>query len=141
LVRRSCVRDGPYNFRGCDITQEIRIVCNNGQMTAHDSCIIVPPSGVTTVAEFPAGWQAWSQKTGYITPPTPYFAALVPYSQTAGVGSLLVIGNSGWLADEGSPMPAPGLAPYSSNLQFALNCIGYMGASATQSKRAGQAAG
>jgi hypothetical protein len=103
-----------------------------GQRMAHDSCIIVPPSGVTTVAEFPTGQQAWSRKTGYIAPPTPYFAVLVPYSQKTGAGSLPVVGNSGWPADEGSPMPAPGLAPYSSNLQFALNCISYMVASATQ---------
>jgi len=100
---------------------------NAPTMMAHDSCIMVPPSGVTvtTIAVFPPGWQAWSQKSGYIDPPHPYFALLVPYNSSGG-GKLLLIGNSGWLGDEGSPNPAQGLAPYRNNLQFALNCIGYL---------------
>ena len=44
-----------------------------------------------------------------------------------GVGSLQVIGNSGWVADYGSPNPACGLVSSASNLRFALNCIGYLG--------------
>jgi len=100
---------------------------NAPTIAAHDSCIIVPQKGVsvTTIAEFPAGWQAWSQATGYIAPPTKYFAVLAPYS-AKGAGQLLLIGNSGWLGDEGSPNPAQGLAPHQSNLQFVLNCIGYL---------------
>ncbi len=103
-------------------------------MMAHDSCIISPATGVPiqAIAVFPSGWTAYDHKTQkYVTPPTPYFALLAPYTQNGapvkGAGSLLVIGNSGWLADYGSPMPAPGLAPFESNLLFALNCIGYLG--------------
>jgi len=100
---------------------------NAPTIAAHDSCIIVPSKGVsvTTICEFPAGWQAWSQATGYIDPPTKYFAVLAPYS-AKGAGRLLLVGNSGWLGDEGSPKPAQGLAPHQNNLQFALNCIGYV---------------
>jgi hypothetical protein len=108
---------------------------NVTNMCAHDSCIIVPPSGgvaVTTVAEFPSGVTAFNPANGTTgAPSTPYFAALVPYNQT-GSGALLVIGNSGWVGDEGSPWPAPGLIAYNNNLQFVLNCIGYLGGVSTQ---------
>jgi hypothetical protein len=50
----------------------------------------------------------------------------VPGTAT-GAGSLLVMGNSGWVGDYGAPNPACGLVPYESNLMFILNCIGYMG--------------
>jgi len=98
-------------------------------MTAHDACIISPNTGVSVqeIAVFPSTWQAYSSTTNKITPPpTPYFCVVVPYNAT-GAGSLLVIGNSGWVGDYGSPCPACGLAPQASNLQFVLNCIGYLG--------------
>lgn len=98
-------------------------------ITAHNSCIIVPanPDKCTPIVDFPSSWTAFSPESGQYSPPaTPYFALLVP-SSTAGGGSLLVMGNSGWVADYGSPEPACGLAPYESNLMFALNCIGYLG--------------
>jgi len=100
---------------------------NAPTMMAHDACIIVPPSGVTvtTIAVFPPDWKAWSKAKGTIDPPHPYFALLVPYN-AKDAGKLLLVGNSGWLGDEGSPKPAQGLAPHQHNLQFALNCIGYL---------------
>jgi len=103
---------------------------NVSYMCAHDSCLIVPPSNgatVATIAEFPSGATAFDPNTGTTTAPsTPYFAVLVPYNQQ-GAGSLLLIGNSGWVGDEGSPWPAPGLIAHKNNLQFVLNCIGSMG--------------
>ncbi|HEX6370329.1 MAG TPA: hypothetical protein VF006_15520 [Longimicrobium sp.] len=98
-------------------------------MTTHNSCIIVPsnPENCTPIVYFPASWSAFSPKSGqYSSPATPYFALLAPYSSAAG-GSMLVMGNSGWVADYGSPFPACGLVPYESNLMFVLNCIGYLG--------------
>ena len=104
-------------------------------MMAHDSCLIIPPSSTTfvSVIEFPSDWTAYDANTGikplppYNFPPPayPYFSMLVP--GTGGAGSLLVIGNSGWVADYGSPNPACGLISSASNLRFALNCIGYLG--------------
>lgn len=98
-------------------------------ITTHNSCIIVPadPKQCTPIVYFPSSWIAFSPASGQYSPPaTPYFALLVP-SSAAGGGSLLVMGNSGWVADYGSPNPACGLVPYESNLMFALNCIGYLG--------------
>ncbi len=96
-------------------------------MTAHNSCIIVPPANFTSIAEFPSGWTAYSSATNSKTPPpTPYFSVLVP-GAAAGAGQMLVIGNSGWVGDYGSPAPACGLIPLQNNLQFVLNCIGYLG--------------
>ena len=101
------------------------------KVMAHDSCVIVPPSTpFTSVIEFPADWTAYNPNTNpsppYPAPPYPYFSMLVP-GTGSGVGSLLVIGNSGWLADYGSPNPACGLVSSASDLRFALNCIGYLG--------------
>jgi hypothetical protein len=118
-----------YFVKGPSLVIDVRdpLKGNAPTITAHDSCIIVPQKGVsvTTIAEFPAGWKAWSQAKGSIDPPTKYFALLTRYD-AKGAGQLLLIGNSGWLADEGAPKPAQGLAPHQSNLQFALNCIGYL---------------
>jgi hypothetical protein len=36
------------------------------------------------------------------------------------IGQLLLIGNSGWLADEGAPKPAQGLAPHHTKATFSL---------------------
>jgi hypothetical protein len=98
-------------------------------MTAHNSCII-DPSGAesyTPIVSFPSSWTAYDPVTGkYSPPPTPHFALLVP-GPGAGAGSVIVMGNSGWIGDYGSPRPACGLAPYESNLMFTLNCIGYLG--------------
>jgi hypothetical protein len=104
---------------------------NVSSMCAHDSCLIAPLLGsgatITTIAEFPSNATAYNpDKNETASPSFPYFAALVPYNQQ-GAGSLLLIGNSGWVGDEGSPWPAPGLIAYNNNLQFALNCIGLMG--------------
>jgi hypothetical protein len=98
-------------------------------MTAHNSCIIDPadPESCTPIVRFPASWTAYDPRTRqYSSPSTPYFALLAP-GPAPGAGSLLVMGNSGWVADYGSPMPACGLVPYESNLMFVLNCIGYLG--------------
>lgn len=98
-------------------------------MTTHNSCIIDPadPDRCTAIVNFPAKWTAYDPVTNTYSPPsTPYFALLVP-GTASGAGSLLVMGNSGWVGDYGSPNPACGLAPYESNLMFILNCIGYMG--------------
>ncbi len=100
-------------------------------MTAHNSCIIIPPSApatFTSIVEFPSGWNAYCSKTNKITaPPTPYFSILVPYpGGAAGAGQMLVMGNSGWTGDYGSPSPACGQIPMQNNLMFVLNCIGYL---------------
>ncbi len=98
-------------------------------MTTHNSCIIDPENAgsYTPIVCFPSSWTAYSPQTGeYSAPLTPYFALLVPGS-TSGAGSMIVMGNSGWIGDYGSPRPACGLAPYESNLMFTLNCIGYLG--------------
>jgi hypothetical protein len=113
---------------------------NVSYMCAHDSCLIVPPSGgasITTIAEFPSNATAYNPVTRKRAPPSfPYFAVLVPYNPLVagvpynqlGAGSLLLIGNSGWVGDESSQWPAPGLIAYNNNLQFALNCLALMGA-------------
>lgn len=98
-------------------------------MTTHNSCVIDPKNAhsYTPIVCFPSSWTAYDPTTGkYSPPPTPYFALLVP-GRTPKAGSLLVMGNSGWIGDYGSPHPACGLAPHESNLMFALNCIGYLG--------------
>lgn len=98
-------------------------------ITTHNSCIIDPSSAAsfTPIVSFPASWTAYDPESrAYSPPPTPYFALLVP-GAAAGAGSLIVMGNSGWIGDYGSPQPACGLAPYESNLMFTLNCIGYLG--------------
>jgi hypothetical protein len=98
-------------------------------MTSHNSCIIDPSNArnYTPIVGFPSSWTAYNPQTGGYSPPlTPYFALLVP-GPTTGAGSLLVMGNSGWIGDYGSPNPACGLAPYESNLMFTLNSIGYLG--------------
>lgn len=98
-------------------------------ITTHNSCIIVPddPDACTPIAYFPPSWTAYDPRNRrYSAPQTPYFALLVPFPGSGG-GSMLVMGNSGWVADYGSPTPACGLAPFESNLMFVLNCIGYLG--------------
>ena len=70
----------------------------------------VPPStNFVSVIEFPSDWTAYDPNSNpsppYPQPPYPYFSILVPGTAPE-VGSLLVIGNSGWIADYGSPKPA-----------------------------------
>ena len=101
------------------------------KIMAHDSCLIVPPStNFVPVVEFPTGWTAYDPNTNpsppYPPPAYPYFSILIP-GPAPGVGSFLVIGNSGWVGDYGSPSPACGLISSASNLRFVLNCIGYLG--------------
>ena len=111
------------------------------KVMAHDSCLIVPPpTNFVSVIEFPSDWTAYDPNTNpsppYPPPPYPYFSMWVP-SAEPGVGSLLVIGNSGWVAAYGSQKPACGLVSSANNLRFALNCIGYLGG-LTQQPRPGQ---
>jgi hypothetical protein len=109
------------------LSNEVRIIAS------HDSCIIVPPTNSISIAKFPKdAWIAQYEGTKTNLPPQPLnkstnskhndFAVLVH----AGKGNVIVIGNSGMIADYGSPMPAPGLVTIHNNLMFFLNCVSYL---------------
>ena len=53
-------------------------------------------------------------------PASPYFSILVPVGQ----GNVIVVGNSGMFADDGTPSPSCGLVPMQNNLLFLLRCLG-----------------
>jgi len=121
---------------GSSENNEMAFISNQAQtIAAHDSCIIVPPTNYVSIAKFPVdATVAWYSGTNTPLPPTALtnapsdvsaytdFAILVH----AGKGSVIVVGNSGMIADYGSPWPAPGLIPYHGNLMFFLNCVSYL---------------
>ncbi|HMK90402.1 MAG TPA: hypothetical protein VK446_12330 [Methylocystis sp.] len=95
---------------------------------AHDSCLIQrtdPLIGDTaTVVAFPDDATAYNPANGTIvTPFPPYFGLEVSH----GAGKALVLGNSGWVGDEDTCQPAPGLIHQASNLQFVVNCLSVLG--------------
>jgi hypothetical protein len=114
--------------------QELEFISNQAPtIGAHDSCIIVPPSDYISIAKFPSNAiVAEYQASNTIVSPTALsnstvnnytdFAILVH----AGRGSVIVVGNSGMIADYGSPIPSFGLIPMQSNLMFFLNCVSYL---------------
>ncbi|MFL5386696.1 MAG: hypothetical protein ACJ8GN_29715 [Longimicrobiaceae bacterium] len=88
-------------------------------VTAHDGCgISFPdpsPSGTTyaPLVSFPANANA---------PSGQYFAAIAKYHN----GKVVVVANSGWVGDVGNNNPWAGIAPYGSNLLFALNAFAWL---------------
>ena len=51
-----------------------------------------------------------------------HFAILVPY----GSGKVIIVGNSGCMADYGSIGQSTGLVSMENNLMFFLNCVSYL---------------
>jgi hypothetical protein len=114
--------------------QELKFLSNEVRTIAsHDSCIIVPPTNSISIAKFPTNaWVAEYEGTKTnlpkqllsTSPVSKYndFAILVH----ADKGNVIVVGNSGMIADYGSPMPAPGLVSIHNNLMFFLNCVSYL---------------
>lgn len=114
--------------------QELEFISNQAPSVAsHDSCIIVPPLNYISIAKFPTDAMV-AQYQGPNTLLSPIalsnstvnnytdFAILVH----AGKGSVIVVGNSGMIADYGSPIPSFGLITMQSNLMFFLNCVSYL---------------
>ena len=114
--------------------QELQFLSNEVlTIASHDSCIMVPPTNSISIAKFPTNAEvAWYDGTNTKLPPQPLskspvgryndFAILVH----AGNGNVIVVGNSGMIADYGSPIPAPGLVTIHNNLMFFLNCVSYL---------------
>jgi hypothetical protein len=115
--------------------KETEFISNQAPTIAsHDSCIIVPPAEYISIAKYPSNAiVAQYQGSNTPLPPMPLssnsvlstsndFAILVH----AGKGSVIVVGNSGMIADYGSPSPSFGLIPMQSNLMFFLNCVSYL---------------
>ncbi len=93
-------------------------------ISAHDACIIQPPANFVPLVSFPPGATAYDPATGKtIPPPSPYFSILFQFYN----GNVIVVGNSGFVGDYGSPKPAAGLITMEHNLMFFLNCVGYLG--------------
>lgn len=96
-------------------------------IVAHDSCVIVPPEEFSSLAVFPDRATAYNVQTGKTTLRSSarlsdHFAILVPY----GAGNVIIVGNSGFLADYGSIGQSTGLISMESNLMFFLNCVSYL---------------
>jgi hypothetical protein len=91
------------NYMPMTMDQAPPYIANQIQgIAAHDSCIIVPPTSFTSIAQFPPGATAWDPVAKKNVPPSsPYFSILVPF----GKGNVIVVGNSGMFADYGTPQP------------------------------------
>ncbi len=107
-----------------DLPEDVRYLANQvARVSAHDSCIMLPPSEFTPLVRFPEGATAYDNAVGHdIDLPNDYFSILVPYGQ----GKVIVVGNSGMVGDYGSPDPAPGIVNMENNLMFFLNCVTYL---------------
>jgi hypothetical protein len=107
-----------------DLPEDIKYLANQvAHISAHDSCIMLPPPDFTPLAKFPEGSTAYDRAVKHdIDLPNPYFSILVPF----GAGNVIVVGNSGIVGDYGSPNPAPGLITMENNLMFFLNCVSYL---------------
>ncbi len=110
--------------RICHDAQSISYLANQvARISAHDSCIMLPPPDFTPLAMFPEGATAFDIAVNDQIPlPSPYFSILVPF----GAGNVIVVGNSGMVGDYGSPDPAPGIVNLENNLMFFLNCVSYL---------------
>jgi hypothetical protein len=114
--------------------QELEFISHQAlTIASHDSCIIVPHTNYISIAKFPT--DALIAKYKGTNNPVPQqllrkssesrytdFAILVH----AGKGRVIIVGNSGMIADYGSPSPSFGLVPMQSNLMFFLNCVSYL---------------
>jgi len=90
-------------------------------ISAHDSCIMLPPADFIPLAMFPEGATA-HERNKQVSLESPYFSILVPF----GAGNVIVVGNSGMVGDYGSPDPAPGIVNLENNLMFFLNCVSFL---------------
>lgn len=88
-------------------------------LVAHDSCEIDAPPAAVSIATFPR--TAIASPNG--RPPVNKNFAI---ALRRGAGNVIVVGNSGFICDYGSPKPACGLAPIGSNLLFFLGCVRYL---------------
>ena len=107
-----------------DLPEDLKYIANQvAHISAHDSCIMLPPPDFIPLVKFPEGSTAYDVAIKqYIDLPNPYFSILVPY----GAGTVIVVGNSGTVGDYGSPDPAPGLISMENNLNFFLNCVTFL---------------
>ena len=107
-----------------DLPEDLKFLSHQvAHISAHDSCIMVPPADFTPLALFPEGSTAYdSELKRNIDLPNRYYSILVPF----GSGNVIVVGNSGMVGDYGSPDPAPGLISMENNLMFFLNCVSYL---------------
>lgn len=121
---------------GSSTNNEMAFISNQAHtISAHDSCIIVPPTNYISIAKFPVDATV-ARHDGANTPLLPTALTNAPSDISAytdfailvhaGKGSVIVVGNSGMIADYGSPWPDWGLIPYQSNLMFFLNCVSYL---------------
>lgn len=110
--------------RICHHEQSVSYLANQVQrISAHDSCIMLPPHDFTPLVMFPEGATAFDIAVNDQIPlPNPYFSILVPF----GAGNVIVVGNSGMVGDYGSPDPAPGIVNLENNLMFFLNCVSFL---------------
>jgi len=107
-----------------ELPEDVKYLANQvAHISAHDSCIMLPPPDFTPLAMFPDGSTAYDiALKKYIDLPNRYFSILVPF----GSGKVIVVGNSGMVGDYGSPDPAPGIVNVENNLMFFLNCVSYL---------------
>ena len=110
--------------RICHHERSVSYIVNQvAHISAHDSCIRLPPPDFTPLAMFPEGASAYDKsKNDPIDLPNPYFSILVPF----GAGNVIAAGNSGIVGDYGSPDPAPGIVNLENNLMFFLNCVSFL---------------
>lgn len=93
-------------------------------IVVHDCCGVSVQQGTdfTPIAQLPLDTVDMSGND--YSPVGQYFGVTLQYGQ----GQVIVLGNSGWIADDGGcPCPAPGLLPLGSNLTFILNCLKLLG--------------
>lgn len=93
-------------------------------IVVHDCCGVSVQQGTdfTPIAELPLNTIDTSGNN--YSPVGQYFGVILQYGQ----GQVVVLGNSGWIADDGGcPCPAPGLLPLGSNFTFVLNCLKFLG--------------
>jgi hypothetical protein len=93
-------------------------------IVVHDCCGVSVQQGTdfTPIAELPLNTTDTSGNN--YSPVGQYFGVTLEY----GKGQVIILGNSGWVADDGGcPCPAPGLLPQGSNMTFLLNCLKVLG--------------
>jgi hypothetical protein len=114
-----------------DVKKTIPYIYNKAPtIVSHDSCVIsviTPTVEFLSLAVFPARATAYNVITGKTTllsseKLSDQFAICVPY----GAGKVIIVGNSGCLADYGSIGQSTGLISMESNLMFFLNCVSYL---------------